>query len=63
MVNMNKQQSVQKTTEEGCVKDLIKELSDPIHKKLLQAYQGSEPVQSMEAELRNIITEVFRRED
>lgn len=60
---MKNQQSVQKPTEEKCAKDLIEELSDPIHKNLLQAYGGSEPVQSMEAELRSIITEVFHRED
>ena len=31
--------------------ELLTELSDPVHKRLIEAYQGDDPVQSMESEL------------
>jgi len=43
--------------------ELIAELSDPIHKRLIEAYQGDDPVQSMESELEKILIEVVRCED
>ena len=43
--------------------ELLSELSDPIHKRLIQAYQGDDPVQSMESELGKILMELLHRED
>ena len=43
--------------------ELLAELSDPIHKRLIQAYQGDDPVQSMESELGRILMEILHRED
>jgi len=43
--------------------ELLEELSDPVHKRLIEAYQGDDPVQSMESELGKILIEVLRCED
>jgi hypothetical protein len=43
--------------------ELLEEISDPIHKRLIKAYQGADPVRSMETELGEILLEVVRRED
>ena len=45
------------------LEELHSELSDPIHKRLIKAYQGSDPVQSMESELVNILLEILDNED
>ena len=42
--------------------ELLDKLSNPIHKRIVSAYEGDDPVQAMESELRNILTEVLRRE-
>ncbi len=46
-----------------CLDKLLKEVSDPVHKRLIQAYMGNDPVQSMESELGKILTEVLYLED
>jgi hypothetical protein len=43
--------------------ELLAEISDPLHKRLVEAYGGDDPVQSMEAELCQILMEVVHRED
>ena len=43
--------------------ELLVKLSDPVHKRLIEAYQGDDPVQSMESELGKILIEVLRCED
>ena len=43
--------------------ELLKKISDPVHKRLIQAYMGNDPVQSMESELGKILTEVLHLED
>ena len=43
--------------------ELLKKISDPVHKRLIQAYMGSNPVQSMESELGEILKEVLHLED
>ena len=43
--------------------ELLAELSAPVHKRLIEAYQGDDPVQSMESELEKILIEVVRCED
>lgn len=42
--------------------ELQKEIPTSLHKRLLQAYRGDDPVQAMEAELAKILIEVLRRE-
>lgn len=43
--------------------EILKEISDPIHRRLIQAYEEDNPVDSMESELRKILMEVLQRED
>jgi hypothetical protein len=50
-------------SEAAYIEELLSQLEEPVHKRLIQAYGGSNPVQSMEAELRHIITEVLHSED
>jgi hypothetical protein len=57
----------QASSQNPCLKkfldELQKEISNPLHKRLIQAYGGSEPVKSMESELAKIISEILRHED
>jgi hypothetical protein len=48
---------------EKYLKELSDGTQDPIHKRLIAAYQGDDPKQSIEAELGKILTEVMNRED
>jgi hypothetical protein len=43
--------------------DLMSAATDPIHKRILQVYQGTDPVKAMETELGQILLEVVKRED
>jgi len=38
-------------------------ISDPVHKRLIKAYQGNDPTTSMESELKAILLEILQRED
>jgi hypothetical protein len=42
---------------------LREQISDPIHKRLLNAYAGPDPVASMEGELASVLLEVMRDEN
>jgi hypothetical protein len=53
----------QYSSHEEYLDELLAELSDPVHKRLIQAYRGNDPVQSMESELGKILMEVLNRED
>jgi len=55
--------SSKKSRREEFLDELQRELSDPLHRRLIQAYQGDDPVQSMESELAKILLEVLRHED
>ncbi len=44
------------------LEELKQEISNPLHQRLLQVYQGPTPVQSMEAELMKILLEAVQRE-
>ncbi len=44
------------------LKEILEVVTDPIHKCLIAAYCGEDPVQSMESELSEILREVLRRE-
>ena len=48
---------------EKYLNELLAELSDPVHKRLIEAYQGDDPVHSMETELGKMLMEVLHRED
>ena len=48
---------------EKFINELLEELKDPTHKRLIKAYQGSDPLGSMESELGKILMETLQRED
>jgi len=52
-----------KSRSEEFLDELQREVSDPLHRRLIQAYRGDNPVQSMESELAKILFEVLRGED
>lgn len=60
---MNKKATSQDFSFEESLDELLAELSDPVHKRLIQAYRGNDPVQSMESELGKILMEVIHCED
>lgn len=60
---MDNKASLQHSSREEYLDELLAELSDPVHKRLIQAYRGDDPVQSMESELGRILMEVLRREN
>jgi hypothetical protein len=60
---MNHQSTLQQITHEKYINELLDELSDPIHKRLIQAYQGNNPLESMESELQKILMEILHNED
>ncbi|TEU05247.1 hypothetical protein E3I90_04605 [Candidatus Bathyarchaeota archaeon] len=43
--------------------ELLEKVSDPVHKRLIEAYQLKDPVGSMEDELGRILLEVLQNED
>jgi len=45
------------------LEDLLKQLSDPVHRRLIRAYAGQDPVRSMESELAAILREAVASED
>ena len=60
---MNNKVTSQHSSREEYLDELLAELSEPVHKRLIQAYRGNNPVQSMESELGKILMEVLNRED
>lgn len=45
------------------LEELKAEISNPLHRRVVKAYQGDNPVQAMELELGAILLEVLKRED
>lgn len=45
------------------INKLISQLSDPVHKELIKAYQGTNPLQSMESKLGKLLLEILHSED
>ena len=43
--------------------EVLEKISDLKHKRIISAYKGDNPVQSMEAELGKIVMEIVNRED
>ncbi len=60
---MSEETISQDSPREKYLNELLAELSDPVHKRLIQAYRGDNPVQSMESELGKILTEALHHED
>lgn len=48
---------------EDYINKLISQLSDPTHKELIKAYQGTDPLHSMEAKLGKLLLEILHSED
>ena len=48
---------------EQYLQELAEQAEDPICKRLITAYKGSNPMESMETELGQILTEVIEHED
>jgi hypothetical protein len=61
MTDNEKQTSPSRVNE--FLEDLLKELEDPIHQRIINAYQGIDPVGSMETELGKILLEVIKSEN
>lgn len=60
---MNNKEVLRHSSFEECLNELLAELSDPVHKRLIQAYRGNDPVKSMEFKLGEILMEVLQHED
>jgi len=60
---MNNKEVLQHPSFEEYLDELLAELSDPVHKRLIQAYRGNDPVKSMESKLGEILMEVLNHED
>ena len=45
------------------IEDILESLSNPIHKRIIRAYKGDNPVESMESELGKIVMEIIEHED
>lgn len=60
---MNSKETTQQFSEEQYIDELLVQISDPIHKRLIQAHRGTDPVESMESELSGVLLEVLHRED
>jgi hypothetical protein len=60
---MGKNEKSRNTSCEEYLDELSETLSDSVHKRLIKAYKGEDPVTAMESELKNILSEVLRREN
>lgn len=60
---MNNEAADQELPEDTIVEELVAQLSDPIHRRIIQAHRGTDPVQSMESEIGKILLEVLNREN
>lgn len=60
---MSNEAADQNPPEDTIVEELVAQLSDPIHQRIIQAHRGVDPVQSMESEIGKVLLEVLNRED
>ncbi len=60
---MSDQQRSGDSKRQQFIADLLSRLSDPIHKRLVEAYKGESPLETMEAELSAILMEITGDED
>ena len=45
------------------LEEIQSKVADPVHKRLIEACQGDNAVESMESKLGEILLEILRRED
>jgi hypothetical protein len=55
--------SIDDSPRERFLVQLKQQISNPVHKRLIEAYKGEEPVPSMESALQEILLGVMHRED
>ena len=48
---------------ENYLYEILERISNQEHRRIIQAYRGDNPVQSMETELGKIVMEIVNRED
>jgi len=60
---MTDQHSTQRSRHDEFLAELEAGIFDPVHKRLIKAYQGNDPTTSMESELKAILLEILQRED
>jgi len=60
---MSSEVTDQRPPEDVFMEELVAQLSDSIHRRIIQAHRGVDPVQSMESELGKILLEALHRED
>ena len=60
---MTKEPSIKPSRADEFLDELEKAIKNPVHERLIKAYRSNNPVQSMEAELAKILTEVLGSED
>jgi hypothetical protein len=62
-LDMSSKIAGQKSPENAFMEELVAQLSDPIHKRIIQAHAGADPVQSMESEIGKVFLEILNRKD
>ena len=60
---MNEETKLNDSQKEKHLAEILEILTDTLHKRIIAKYQSDDPVQSMEAELGEIIMEIRTRED
>jgi hypothetical protein len=45
------------------ISDILSQLSDPLHKRIVNAYGGEDPVDSMELELGKVLLDIWTDEN
>lgn len=58
-MSANPQPSPQRPRKSDFLSDLIAQVDDPNHKRVLSAYKPENPTQSMEAELGRLLMEIL----
>jgi len=58
-MNMDAEASREDGGRNKYLEDLLGIVPDGVHKRLIEAYKGEDPLKAMESELRKIITEVL----
>lgn len=61
-MHMNGANIKEKGKREQLLQDFIGNLSDPIHKRLIEAYKSDIPLESMETELGKILLEIYNED-
>jgi len=59
---MDEKEKSNKHSRKKYLEELTESVSDPFHIRIINAYSGKNPVESMESELRKILIEVLKSE-